>query len=391
MIPPSSVLNLRDPLLFEHIAQVPNSPGIYVLTPGAGLPYVGWSGFLSQRLRRLLLQGRKAGNPLTYLCENLVSAEYWLTGSRLETSFLLYNLVRQYDPAGYRKRLKLRDPWFVCLLSSDRFPRLAVRNRIPARKCTAYGPFRNRETAERFEQQVQSLFQTRRCHETLRPSEQHPGCIYGEMSLCLRPCQQAVSDAEYSAEVSRVDGFLESNGRHTLAVLASARDRASENMEFEEAARLHLEVEKIKAVAELRDEAVAEVETLNGLALTRAPAAMKVTLWIMLSGFWQAPLTIDFSDEAEASKSMDARLREVLASHVSGCVRVGNRGEQIALLSKWYYSTSRDGDWFTFRTLADLNYRKLVRAISTMLREDARMREDAKLREDALANGLHTT
>lgn len=372
MIPSPSLLNLRHPNLFEQIAEIPNTSGIYVLTPEKGVPYIGWSGYLAKRLRRLLIQSPKAGSPLTYLCENLASAEYWLTGSRLETSLLLYALVRQYDPAGYRKRLKLRDPWFVCLLSSDPFPRLAVRSRIPVRESSAYGPFRSRETAERFEQQVQGLFQTRRCHETLAPSPQHPGCIYGEMNLCLRPCQEAVSKSEYSAEVSRVNGFLESNGRHTLGVLASARDRASENVQFEEAARLHLEVEKIKAVAGLRDEVVAEVETLNGLALTKASGAMQAAIWIMLSGFWQSPLVIDFSQGPHPSRSLDAQLRELLTSRLSQPVREGNRGEHIALLSKWYYSISREGEWFTFRTLAYLNYRKLVRAVSAMLREDVK-------------------
>jgi excinuclease ABC subunit C len=365
-----SLLNLRGPSLAEQIAGIPNTPGIYVLTPETGVPYLGWSGFLAKRLRRLLIQNPKAGSPLTYLCENLKLAEYWLTGSKLETSVLLYELARRCDPTGYRKRLKLRDPWFVCLLLADRFPRLTVRNRIPGRNSAAYGPFPSRETAERFEQEVQSLFQTRRCHETLAPSEQHPGCIYGEMNLCLRPCQKAVSDGEYAAEVSRVSGFLDSSGRHTLTVLMAARDRASEHMDFEEASRLHAELERIKEVGDWRDQVVAEVDALNGLALTRAPGNRRVTIWIMLSGFWQNPLTLDFSDAAEASRSMDAQLRERLQMHVSQPLREGIRREEIALLSKWYYSSSRDGSWFTFRTLADLNYRKLVRGISNLLREE---------------------
>lgn len=367
IIPTPSLLNLRDPGLAEQIAGIPNTPGIYMLTPECGLPYLGWSGFLAKRLRRLLIQNPKAGSPITYLCENLKSAEYWSTGSKLETSILLYKLARRCDPTGYRKRLKLRDPWFVCLLLSDRFPRLAVRNRIPGHNSAAYGPFPSRETAERFEQEVQSLFQTRRCRETLAPSEQHPGCIYGEMNLCLRPCQKAVSDGEYAAEVARVSGFLESNGNHTIAVLTSARDRASERMDFEEASRLHGEQEKIKAVKDWRDQVVAEVDALNGLALTRAQGNKRVTIWIMLSGFWQSPLTLDFSDAA-ASRSMDAELRERLRTQVSQPLREGIRREEIALLSKWYYSSSRDGSWFTFRTLADLNYRKLVRGISNLLR-----------------------
>jgi excinuclease ABC subunit C len=390
MIPPPSTLDLSDPALLDGLGAVPNTVGVYLLTPAIGQPYLGWSASLSKRLRRLLLRNPKGEyeggtSPRTALCENLTSAAYWLAGSRLETSLLLYYLARQHDPVGYRKRLKLRDPWFVCLLSSDRFPRLAVRNRISRPPSAAYGPFRSRETAERFEQELQALFQTRRCHEVLTPSEQHPGCIYGEMNLCLRPCQKAVSDAEYAAEVSRLDGFLHSNGSRTLSALASARDHASDNMDFEEAARLHVECERIKAVADLRDPAVAEIDSLNGLALTRASGAVTVAIWIMLSGFWQNPLSISFNDLSDNSKSMDSRLRELLGEHISRPNREGIRAEHIALFSKWYYSSTRDGEWFGFKTLADLNYRKLVRSISNLLREDARLREDAKLR-DVVAN-----
>jgi len=46
----------------------------------------------------------------------------------------------------------------------------------------------------------------------------------------------------------------------------------------------------------------------------------------------------------------------------------GVRVEQIALLTRWYFSSWRDGDWFPFRGLEDLNYRRLVRGISNLLR-----------------------
>jgi excinuclease ABC subunit C len=60
----------------------------------------------------------------------------------------------------------------------------------------------------------------RRCQEDLQPSPDHPGCIYGEMNLCLRPCQQVVGAAEYGHEVDRVLEFLRSVGQSLLAAIA---------------------------------------------------------------------------------------------------------------------------------------------------------------------------
>ena len=181
------------------------------------------------------------------------AVQYWLTGSRLETSLLLYWLALQHYPDTYHKRLKLKDPWFLTLLK-DEFPRLAVHNRLPHKRIATFGPFPSREAAECVYQGTMGLFQIRRCEEKLAPSKDHPGCIYGEMNLCLRPCQLAVSAAEYAAEVARLSEFLEFNGRHTISVLTSARDRASSDTDFEQAARLHKDLEKVKAIAALRDE-----------------------------------------------------------------------------------------------------------------------------------------
>src|SRR6202042_80101 len=87
-----------------------------------------------------------------------------------------------------------------------------------------YGPVASRATAERFEGGLLDLFQILRCEENLTPSPTHPGCIYGEMNRCLRPCQQAVSEDEYRGETARVEQFLRTGGASLLESAAAARD-----------------------------------------------------------------------------------------------------------------------------------------------------------------------
>lgn len=370
MIPPSHSLSPSDPELPSRLGQVPNKLGVYVLTPETGNPYLGWSGYLSKRLSRLLLGSpAEQSNRLAKLRSKLTGIEYWLTGSRLETSLLVYWLARKHDPARYRQRLKLKLPWLVELLTEDPFPRLSVQNRHATGHALAFGPFPTRDAAERFQQGTESLFQIRRCVERLAPHNDHPGCIYGEMNQCMRPCQLAVTASEYAAEVARVREFLDSRGRHTVSVLAAARDRVSEQTGFEEAARIHREIERVKAVIGLRDELVTDLECLNGIALTRGAPDRSVALWPVIAGYWQPALVIDFSRPDADSRSLDHQLREKLGGHLSSPCRDGDRLEHIALLSRWYYSTWRDGAWFAFHDPSDLNYRALVRGISTILRQ----------------------
>lgn len=373
MIPPPIPLDPKQPDLAARIAEIPNISGVFLLIPDAGAPYLGSSASIGKRLARLLLHNSTSSNSLSNIRMRLCRIDYWFTGSRLGSSLLLYWLALQFFPDTYRKRLKLKDPWVLTLLP-DEFPRLAVRSRLASKRIATFGPFPTRDTAERVCQGVSGLFQVRRCEETLRPSEDHPGCVYGEMNLCLRPCQLAVTPAEYAAEVARLSDFLHSNGKQAQSNLIAARDRASSEMDFEQAARLHKELEKVKAVAGLRDDLVTEVESLNGIALTRGSGEGQAALWPMLGGFWQPPLVLDFSDAGAAespdgiNRSLDHQIREQLSRHLSAPRTEGNRAEELSILSRWYYSSWRDGEWFGFRTLGDLNPRKLVREISRLLR-----------------------
>ncbi|MBV9083388.1 MAG: hypothetical protein JOZ62_11970 [Acidobacteriaceae bacterium] len=228
------------------------------------------------------------------------------------------------------------------------------------------GPFATRESAERYAEEVQGLFQIRRCAEALEPSPEHPGCIYGEMNQCLRPCQCVVTREEYGTEAARVAEFLGTNGRTMLRNLAAARDRASNDMHFEEAGQIHKRIEKVKAAAAAREREIAEIDKFSGVALTRSAFPHRFQLWPMYEGYWQDPVVLDVSNVQPRTKPLDIELRERLSESVAAPSRDGNRAEHLALFLRWYRSSWRDGDWFPFTTVADLNYRKLVREISTL-------------------------
>jgi excinuclease UvrABC nuclease subunit len=357
----------------EDLAAIPESYGIYAFSVPGNSPHLSWSINLNRRLSRLLAPARKGRDGLLAAYREKVDCiRCWPAGSRLEISLLMYELARDYYPDDYRKRLHLRLPWFVRLAGGDAFPRLEVVNRLSRKSTAAFGPFSSRELTQRYEQEVLGLFQIRRCTEVLTPHPGHPGCIYGEMNQCLRPCQCAVSGQEYASEAERVFSFLSSNGKSSFNALSAARERASTELDFEQAAQLHKRLEKISAAAACRDPVITAIEELNGVALARGIGKRHFRLWPMLRGFWQAPVDLDVSSEEPQAKSLDGKIRESLSQALAVVQAAGNRAEQIAIFSRWYYSSWRDGQWFPFRTLDDLNYRRLVREVSNMAKSEAR-------------------
>lgn len=355
------------------IANLKHVSGVYLLYSAGAPLHLSWSANLERRLRRLLSSLYPGSDRPARLGDKLDAVECWPTGSRLELQILLYHLAKTVYPQRYLQFLKLRMPWFVGLSDAGRYPRLDTVNYVDQKSTAMQGPFAGRAAAEQYQQEVAGLFQIRRCREILAPSPDHPGCIYGEMNQCLRPCQQVVTDEEYAAETVRVEDFLKTNGRGAIALLSSARTRASDEAEFEQAALIHKRIEKLKSAASWRDAVIRDAADFSGLALTRTWTQGRLFLWPLLRGFWREPIALEFPEGGmQEGKSLDAELRErvavcLTAPHAAGEHPLGDRTEELAIFARWYYSSWRDGEWFPFSASRGPDYRKLVREISRMV------------------------
>jgi len=347
---------------------LPNQPAVFVLWPKEGDPYAGKTGLLRRRLLRLLKEREKPSRLLN-LRHTVARIEYRLTGSAFESSVVLYEQTRRYFPETYPDLIKLRMPPYVKIVLNNQFPRSHITTQLTRTAGLYFGPFRSRASAERFESQFLDLFQMRRCQEDLAPSPEHPGCIYGEMGMCLRPCQQVVGPAEYGHEVARVTEFLTTGGQSLLEAIGHSRDRLSEEMMFEEAARQHKRFEKVQEVLKLRDDLAHELDQLHGVAITRSVALDAVEMFFVRDGNWQQPQRFTFEKDGR-TLSLDRKLRETLAAVTPRKLTVRERQEYLALLARWYYSSWRDGEWLAFDSFDEIPYRKLVNAVSRVARQE---------------------
>ncbi len=356
-VPPPLTLESAD--FDSHVAELPNSDAVFLVWAGEQSAYLARTSMLKRRLQRILKPGAGSRRMLN-LRGVATKVQYWLTGSRFESALVHYALAKEHYPDTYLRMIKLRMPAYLRLTLANAFPRTQVTTRFGGSKSMYYGPFRTRAGAEHFEAQVLDLFQVRRCQEDLEPRPDHPGCIYGEMSMCLRPCQQVVSANEYRSEVNRLAEFLANNGATTLSTIASARERLSEEMNFEEAARQHQRLEQVNQVLALRDDLVTGIDRLYGIAVVPSTQADGARLWFMCQGYWQSPQDLALTSHV----SLDQRLRELVAQLKPVMAPRRDRQEHLALLARWFYSTWRDGEWLGFQSLEQVPYRKLVRAIS---------------------------
>ncbi len=269
----------------EALREIPAAPGVFALR-GAGAeaePYLTRAADLRRRLRRLLAppeafdeQGRPVLSRRLNLRDKVRFIEWTRTGSEFESTLLLYQAARAaFGWEQARRRLRLHPPFFLRLTLSHQHPRVYSTNRLNKRSLPEFfGPFPSRNAAERTCDAVLDLFQLRRCYEDLNPFPDHPGCVYGEMNKCLQPCKQghaqACTPGLYAAEAQRVLAFFRSRGQSMLDEIAQQRDSASERMDFEAAAALHRQWEKVRAAGLLADELVRPVNELRAVVVQEA-------------------------------------------------------------------------------------------------------------------------
>jgi excinuclease UvrABC nuclease subunit len=187
------------------------------------------------------------------------------------------------------------------------------------------------------------------------------------MGMCLRPCQQVVGPEEYRYEVERVEHFLRSSGDSLVESIAKSRDRFSEEMMFEEAARQHKRLEKVQEVLKLRDELARALDRLYGVAVTASLEPNTVLLWPIRAGHWLRSRPFSFEITEGKPVSLDRKLRELfleLEMTVEKAQSVREQQEYLALLARWFYASWRDGEWIPCESFAAVPYRKLVNAIS---------------------------
>jgi excinuclease ABC subunit C len=272
------------------LRQIPAAPGVFSLRGETGEPYLTRTADLRRRLRRLLAAPEaldEAGRPVLSKRLNLRSKvrfiDYTRTGSDFESTLILYCASRAaFGPEEARRRLRLHPPYFLRITMQHEHPRVYTTNRLSKKSIAeSFGPFPSRAAAERYCDAVLDLFHLRRCHEDLHPHPGHPGCVYGEMNKCMQPCKagakegeqpnpQACTPDQYANEARRVHAFFATRGQSLLDEVAQQREAASERMDFEAAAALHKQWEKVRAAAQLADEIVRPVSDLRALILQEA-------------------------------------------------------------------------------------------------------------------------
>jgi excinuclease UvrABC nuclease subunit len=109
------------------------------------------------------------------------------------------------------------------------------------------------------------------------------------MKMCLAPCYQGCTDERYGEEAAAVERFLATRGDSRLVVLRAEREAASANLEFESAAALHAQVQRVESVRALAPELVRPLSQLRAVILQASANPNEVAVFLFEGGRLRGP------------------------------------------------------------------------------------------------------
>ena len=364
----------------EALRQLPTRQAVFALhgESESAEPYIGVTPDLRRRLQRLLRPA--TGQTKRLLLVSRVRRIAWQeTGSDFESLLVQFGLLEQVYGAKVLERMHLRAPSFVRFQGGNPYPRLTVTNRLNFRESQwFFGPFPSRASAEHYSDELLKLFLLRRCPEDLDPNPAHPGCVYSEMKMCLAPCYQGCSDARYNEEAESVRSFLATRGESKLVVLGEQRQKAAEDLEFEAAAAVHAQYQRVEAIRALAPELTHPLSELRAVILQASPEPGQVLVFLYQNGQFRGPVPFStigmrIQNEQSGSSSLFAQpmalepvpespapssspeagptapraSRDLLESRLDAALAVltaplpppsaTTRQSHLALLARWYY------------------------------------------------------
>ena len=231
-----------------HLKTLPSGPGVYRMLDAAGdALYVGKANNLRKRVTAYTQTGKHPARLLQMIAET-VAMEFVVTRSEVEALLLEANLIKRLRP---RYNVLLRDDKtfpHILIASDHPFAQVSKHRGAQKRPGTYFGPFASAGAVNRTITALQRAFLLRACPDTVFSSRTRP-CLQYQIKRCTAPCVGLVDDAQYAAQVEQAVDFLSGRSQAVQARLAAEMLAASDQLDFETAARLR---DRIKALAAIQ-------------------------------------------------------------------------------------------------------------------------------------------
>lgn len=201
--------------------------------------YVGKAANLRNRVRNYFSKSGDERPKVRFLVQHISKIRTILTETEKEALLLENNLIKEYRPK-YNVNLRDDKSFFSLRLNiAHPYPRLTLirTQKIKSDSAKYFGPYSSARDARITINLIRKIFPLRQCSDRHIATTKRP-CINCQMNRCLCPCTGNLDQKEYRRMVENVSLFLEGKNEELTKALKREMEHASENLRFEEAARI---------------------------------------------------------------------------------------------------------------------------------------------------------
>ena len=279
---------MADPATYRPApGTIPDTPGVYRFSDQHGrVIYVGKAKSLRSRLSSYFQDVSALHQRTRQMVTTAAKVDWTVVANEVEALQLEYSWIKQFNP---RFNVKYRDdksyPWLAVTLNEE-FPRVMV-GRGPKRKGVRYfGPYSHAWAIRETVDLLLRVFPMRSCSNGVfrRSAQIGRPCLLGYIGKCSAPCVDRVSAEEHRAVVDDFCSFMAGQTNTYVRRLETEMQRASNDLEFERAARLRDDIGALTRALEKNAVVFGDATDADLLALSEDPLEVAVQIFSVRGG-----------------------------------------------------------------------------------------------------------
>jgi excinuclease ABC subunit C len=263
-------------------SSIPDAPGAYLFRDGDGR--VIYAGKARSLRKRLASYWGKPLHPRTAAMTEAAESVEWIVASgEVDALMLEYNLIQRHRP---RFNIRYRDDKsypYLALTVGEKWPRAQVLRGAKRKGVRYFGPYGHAWAIRDTLDALTRVFPVRTCSNAFFDQRARAGrpCLYYDIGRCAGPCVPATTGATkeiYREHVDAMAEFLAGTTRPVLRRLETQMRAASEDEEFEQAARFRDQLFAARRALEKQEMVLSPPQDLDvvGLAEDELEAAFQV-------------------------------------------------------------------------------------------------------------------
>ena len=232
---------------------IPDAPGSYQFLDGEGrVIYVGKAKSLRSRLSNYFAPPETLLERTAQMVQAADRVEWIVSQNEVDAFFLEFNLIKRHQP---RFNIRLKDdksyPYLAVTLDEE-WPRAMVMRGQHRKGVRYFGPFAHAYAIRETLDLLLRTFPIRTCTNAKFDRHHRLGrpCLYAHIEKCAAPCVGDIEHDAYMQLVQELIDFLDGEHEPVVRRLEERMQRASDELEFELAARVRDQLGSVRKAIE---------------------------------------------------------------------------------------------------------------------------------------------